>query len=367
MTISQKDVDHFRAKNILPEGGRLTRYNSSNVIKIGDATFDFDYRRDSFDFKLEKQKLKYIGIPKLLDDTNFNVFLTNSGQAAINAAYFYVDKVLNLNKIESHNDYLYVGAYRLQSIYQIYHSKKSSECLWICSTATQFEQSLSQDGYWKLVVVDTTCWAVGSAEIQRIYDKYINCCDLLVLFRSHSKLDMGGVEYGSLGNLSLFSKDQALIDEASEKFKRILGLSGSFAILDEIPPYLFSESFYESSKRRVQAIVDNTLFIKDELESTSLSTYGELLFPDHYKYFFLRLKKDTPAKTIEKLIQKLNFTLGIHLKDVKSCASFGFNFPSVTFYASDENIGHFFRFCPGVIDSEELKNLVLCIKEVFSR
>lgn len=365
--ISQEDVSLYRVNSVLPEGSRLTRYGSA-PIKIGEASFDFLYRRDSFEFNLEKDKLKYIGIPKIADDTAFKIFLTNSGQAAINAVYFYLDKFAKIHEIESHNDYLYVGAYRLQDIYQIKHSKRPSRCLWICSTATKFENALKVNGEWEIVVVDTTCWAVGSEELQQVYDKF-KSRGLVIFFRSHSKLDMGGVEYGSMGNLTIFSDDEKLIQETSHQFQNILGLSGGYAVLDDIPPYLFTENFYDLSKRRVKRIVDNTRNIERFLFTEMMVDikYGEFIFPDHYKYFFIRLKRDTPESTIEILVKKFNFLLNMYLPEAKSCASFGFNFPSVTFYKSDEGIGHFFRFSTGTVSEEENQKLAFCIKEVFQK
>tara|TARA_R110000868_G_scaffold379542_2_gene645411 strand:+ start:1095 stop:2207 length:1113 start_codon:yes stop_codon:yes gene_type:complete len=366
-TVSQKDVETYRVKHLLPEGARLTRYKATTPITIGDASFEFDYRRDGFDFFLDDKKLKFIGIPKLESKTHHKVFLTNSGQAAINACYFYADKVLKIKEIESHNDYLYVGAYRLQSVYGIKHTRNPSNCLWVCSTSTKFENIMQLSGSWDVVIVDTTCWGVGSRELQQVYEKF-KSNPLVIFFRSHSKLDMGGVEYGSLGNLSLFSNDEALLQKSADYFKEVFGLNGGNAILDEIPPYLFSEEFYHQSIDRVQTIVDNTRFIEQEIEEGlgRKIKYGEFIFPDHYKYFFVRLKLATTDQIIDRLHKKLHFLLSLNLPQARSCASFGFNFPSVTFYKSDEGIGHFFRFSTGTINSEENDKLLLCINEAFS-
>ena len=362
--VHQGAIDFHRIKGLLPEGSRLTRYGGSPLIQIGDATFDFEYRRDTFEFKLEKSKLPFIGIPELHDETFHKVFLTNSGQAAINAVYFYLDKILGIHEIESHNDYLYVGAYRLQDLYKIKHTKNTSRALWICSTATRFENAIKLEGRWDVVIVDTTCWAVGSPELQLIYEKFKDQAHV-IFFRSHSKLDMGGVEYGSLGNLTVFSNDEVTLQMASLEFRKILGLSGGYAILDEIPPYLFTAIFFELSKKRCALLVENTKAMETQLQQRCAA--GEFIFPDHYKYFFLRLNLDTTQEFIATAVKKLNFLLGLYVPESRSCASFGFNFPSVTFYNSDEGIGHFFRFSTGTIDNVKLGLLARTIREVFPR
>ena len=364
--VTAEEVTLARAHNILKEGTRLTRYGTKDPIVIGDATFEFDYRRDTFEFHLDPDKLKYIGIPRFDPDSHSKTFLTNSGQAAMTACYFYIDKVLNINEIESHNDYLYVGAYRLQDLYKIKHTKNPSRCLWICSTATEFEKTLELKGNWEVVVVDTTCWAVGSVELQKIYDHFKHC-GLLIFFRSHSKLDMGGIEYGSLGNLTVFAKDSKKFQEASFHFRMSLGLNAGYAILDEIPPYLFSEDFFERSKKRCQHIVENSKLVQEftNNESNNFIKMGKFIFPDHYKYFFFRFYKDIQKEEIDLIVKRLNIMLNLYLPAARSCASFGFNFPSVTFYQSDENIGYFVRFSPGVIGKEEIQKLCLCIREVL--
>lgn len=359
------EVEETRRRSVLAEGSRLTRYNTGNVIQIGDATFDFEYRRDTFEFHLPKEKNHYLGIPELSERTSVKTFLTNSGQAAINACYFYIDKVMGLRTIESHNDYLYVGAYRLQDLYKIRHTRDSSECLWICSTATRFETAMELEGNWPVVVVDTTCWELGSPELQKIYDKF-HSRGLLIFFRSHSKLDMGGIEYGSLGNLTLFSDNKDLLDKTATQFRYMLGLNGGYASLDEIPPYLFTEEFYADSRVRVAKIMDNTRALKNEFQTTHKES-GEFIFPDHLKYFFIRLSQETPEETCRKKLKQLEFMIRMYVPGAKSCASFGFNFPSITFYQADEGTGHFFRFCTGTVTPEENEKLALCIREVFTR
>ncbi len=366
--ITEDDVNGYRISSILPEGSRLTKYDCSKPVSIGGALFRFDYRRDTFDFTLEQEKFEYLGIPSNGTDSLTEIFLTNSGQAAIHAAYFYIDKILKIKEIESHNDYLYVGAYRLQDLYQIKHTKNKSTCLWICSTTTRFDKILEIEGEWDVVVVDTTCWAVGSAELKKVYAKFKNN-DLVIFFRSHSKLDMGGVEYGSLGNLTLLSKNSNIIKFASKMFREILGLNGGYAVLDEIPPYLFSKEFFHSSQKRVQTIVDNTKAIEKTLlrEMGLNCKYGDLIFPDHYKYFFLRLNSNIDEELVRHLVKRCMVLLKLYLPEAKSCASFGFNFPSLTFYRSDEDIGHFFRFSTGIISNEKTDKLALCIKEAFKK
>jgi hypothetical protein len=363
--INQEAVSFHRKQSLLDEGCRLTRYNNQQIIR-GEASFDFVYRRDAFEFHLKKESLKYIGVPRLTKDSFNKIFLTNSGQAAINAIYFLIDKILQIKEIESHNDYLYVGAYKLQELYKVYHSKKKSTCLWICSTATSFEKTMQLTGRWDFVIADTTCWGVSSAEIQQIYDQF-SATSTLILFRSHSKLDMGGVEYGSLGSISILSKKQDVITKLSTDFTAILGLTGGYAVLDEIPPYLFTEEFYTNSITRVETIIENVKSLKNELiqKSQINSSLGTFVFPDHYKYFFFKFYKDTSDLKLEKTIQRLNFLLALNAPYVKSCASFGFNFPSFTHYKAEDASGDYIRISLGVVNNDQLKTLTECLQETF--
>ena len=131
--------------------------------------------------------------------------------------------------------------------------------------------------------------------------------------------------------------------------------------------YLFDERFYQHSCARVKQIEENSRYIQNE---TSLSfkgnCAGDLIFPDHYKYFFIRFHQETNEKTLNRFITRFNFLLPKDIPEIKSCASFGFNFPSVSFYPSDEKAGHFFRFCPGTISKEKCRRLGEIITEIFS-
>ena len=357
------DAYDYRRLNVLKEGTRLTNYNKNNSVLIGDIEFKFDYRRDKFDHYIPEGKLKYLGHPEVKDKVYSKLFLTNSGQAAMNSIYFYLNKIKQQNQIESHNDYLYVGAYRLQYMYNIFHTQTESKHLWICSTATKFTNSFIVGRSWETVIVDTTCWGVGAESIQKIYDHYINRCENLILFRSHSKLDMGGVEYGSLGSLIIISENKERLKKLNNEFENILGLSGGYAILDEIPPYLFREDFFKHSSERVHTIKKNCKLLKSLIKNEDIE--GDLIFPDHYKYFFIKFSDKTPEQDIKRKIKRLNFIMAKDIPDVVACASFGFNFPSISFYPSDEKIGFYFRFCPGTGDEDKIKAFGAAIIKVF--
>ena len=364
----QLNIVEIRQKAVLKEGSRLTNYNKNKPVYIGNIPFKFDYRRDKFDIELELNQLRFLGAPKPLPKQKYKLFLTNSGQAAMNSIYFFLNKKLNQNKIESHNDYLYVGAYRLQHIYQMFHTKDKQKCLWICSTATQLESALKLEGFWEVVIIDSTCWGVNSRHLERVHQYFSNKCDTLIFFRSHSKLDMGGVEYGSLGSMILYSSNEEKLHSIGTNFENILGLSGGYAVLDDIPSYLFDSAFFITSDERVKKIVSNTIEIKNKLTNKySTECSGTLIFPDHFKYFFIRFQQNTSEDSLNRYIKKLNFLLPKKLPETKSCASFGFNFPSVSFYMSDEKAGHFFRFCPGIINKEKCQTLSDIIWEVFKK
>lgn len=361
-------ISDIRKKSTLKEGTRLTNYNKNEIVYINNIPFKFDYRRDKFDIELELNQLRFLGAPKPLSSQNYKLFLTNSGQAAMNSLYFYINKKLMQNKIESHNDYLYVGAYRLQYIYEMYHTKEKQKCLWICSTATQLEKALELKGDWELVIIDSTCWSIQSEHLDKLHHYFSTKCETVIFFRSHSKLDMGGVEYGSLGSMILYSSNEEKLQSIGANLENILGLSGGYAVLDDIPPYLFDSDFFITSGERVKKIETNTIEIKNKLTNKySIECSGTLIFPDHFKYFFIRFPQTTEEATLNRYIKKLNFLIPKNLPDTKSCASFGFNFPSVSFYPSDEKAGHFFRFCPGVINQEECHILSNMILDVFKK
>jgi hypothetical protein len=356
-----KLTDQIKKDNLPLSGLRLTRNSYTNPVhQIGNLSLFYDYKRD----KLTTQLISKEGFDIYFDASQKKrFFLLNSGQASIFLCLNWLTRFAQIRTISSIG-LNYVGANELQSVlnFKFCHKRQNnSNTLWICSAYFKPEDINRLQAFKnvKYLVVDTTCWSMESRELQSILK--IFSLSLVFIIRSHSKLDMGGVEYGSLGSiLVLGSKsDDPKILLSLEKTIKLCGLTPS---LDDIPPYLFDKNFNKLNSLRILKLRKECLYYKKSLKKSNL--FG-LVYPHHGAYFFLKLPANFKLNQVQGLIHFFVVSSRNNKISLANVPSFGFNFISFNYYQDSNTQEHILRFCPSIERSENLKFAII-LNEIMS-
>lgn len=326
---------------------RLTNYKLGENVRFGEILSSFSYKRDDFSIDVNREKSRYF-TPHFFERGEY--YLTNSGQCSISLVLFYLSRKNTFLNFSSLSD-VYVGTKDAFELFNLDLKSGLTEHLWICSSAVSVDfviKALENTDPLDLCIIDTTCWALDEIQFIQILEKVESSQTLLV--RSHSKLDMNGVEYGSLGSIC---SSVCLGDDFKTSY-RILSAAPS---LCDIPPQLFTQDFFTSNNERCERIAKNTNFIKNNLAIDGI----ELCFPEHKKYFSIKLMKNMDISKLFLLLQnmKVNF---------KSIRSFGFNFWNVETFTDKIKDEEILRICPSSQYCEQTcKKIIWCLNKFFTK
>ena len=108
----------------------------------------------------------------------------------------------------------------------------------------------------KIIIIDTTCWATSDPIIFNLLEGLKNYSGLIILVRSHIKLDCFGLEINRLGSIVILTNNNLL--NIDNKFKdacheTACNIGCNFNI-EDCYPWLFHKKFHELSKIRTNRI-----------------------------------------------------------------------------------------------------------------
>lgn len=331
------------------EGRRLTNYQPSEKMFFGELTCQFTYKREDFDIEVTAQNLKFFSPSRAIPS---HCFLTNSGQVCATMILFFIKEQFRERQVCSYSP-IYMGSVEAMRLMGISNTVEERDVLWVCSSSINnisVEKILKKK--WKTVIVDSSCWALN----EPIFFKLVNelQCDNLFQFRSISKLDMGGVEFGSLGSLLIQSEVEVI-----ENFKELYRLFAAAPSICDIPETLFMNKPFEKNLARVNRIVENTKLIK--------SRVAEIEVPDHQKYFYIGFPDGDPLLQLKRkkelLLQLKNYGL-----QAKACRSFGFNFWNIDFFFNQLTQRHVARICVAPSENpKELETFIFVLRAFLAR
>jgi len=124
----------------------------------------------------------------------------------------------------------------------------------------------------KVIIVDTTCWEPNSVFLIELLENLKNYEGLVLLIRSHIKLDCFGLEVNRLGSIVIFGTDNAenFRDECHETTCNI----GCNFNIDDCYPWLFDKKFHELCNIRTQQIKYFTNKIYNKIISEDVSNFS---------------------------------------------------------------------------------------------
>lgn len=341
-------------------GRRLSHFSPEFPHEIGNVSLRYDYKRE----KLETTIHSSATLPLYLQSggkRSSKFFFLNSGQAGIFLILLWLKNIKSINHLHSPGK-AYVGFHegtKLLNLEVTYGKSSGERVAWICSST--FNQNTDPSALEaEIIIIDSTCWSLESEELSLLIRQ--NPEALIFVIRSHSKLDMGGVEFGSLGSvlvLSPESKDKDL-SPLTQDLELIIKLSGLAPSLDDIPPFLFDAEFMSLNEDRITTIKKETNRIREAISELQVP---HLSYPAHGTYFFLTFPAHTTLKRQNIIIQALFQFLKAKSTDFKRIPSFGFNFLAITPYIDISTSELVIRFAPS-LEPVENDKLITSLKEM---
>ncbi|MEE2671400.1 MAG: hypothetical protein VYA54_06810 [Bdellovibrionota bacterium] len=318
----------------VPEGRRLTNYWTATALEIGSVSCTYTYKRDDFQLQIAQNRLHFLSyLPS--NSPYFYANLTNSGQISIILALQYLNKHWKVNKICSLSS-PYIGTQDACKYLEIELTNDTQPDLWICSSTHKdifYENYFSRP--WRNIVIDSTCWHLQEAPFEKLIEKLE--FEHLIIVRSISKLDMGGVESGSLGSIVCFSKRKQDFTIWKELYKYFAAAPS----ISDISPSLFNQSaFLENIKRCKQIKINYDFLVKGITERLS---FLKVATHEHKKYLTIQFEKKYPR---EKLRSNLLFFFKFNNIEFRSVRSFGFNFWNFDFYSPVDDESLCLRIAP---------------------
>lgn len=181
-----------------------------------------------------------------------------------------------------------------------------------------------------LVIFDTTCFACGSGWIRRVLRWAQRGKILVVLVRSHTKLDSLGVEYGRLGS-AVFAKTgeggsgPGLPAKLIEEMRTAVRLFGGAALPAHFPPFVGNDVYRDLTMQRVAAILRNGQLASRYFASALPGLTAELHFV-HGLYVTLASRHLSDENKTRKVVTALCEDLRGRDLPLRDAGSFGFDF-----------------------------------------
>jgi hypothetical protein len=172
-------------------------------------------------------------------------------------------------------------------------SRLSSDAhvLWLDTSSTQDPELPASSRTARYLVVDTTCVEGDSPLVDGWLRESERLGCVLLLIRSHLKLDTFGLELGKLGSIVVVGPDHD--DRDIEQL--LLGLRracSGFGLGFELPhlyPWLGTPEFFELSRLRTEGIRMTTEAVACEVDAARLAgDEFEVILPEHRLFFLIR-------------------------------------------------------------------------------
>jgi len=348
-------------------------------FEFHDHHFRYTYQRE--DLHAEPQtlfsKTYNFPLPKEVDTAGF---YTNCGMSAISGTLFTIASIFpNTYHLYCDEDTYFetrlLIKHHIPSLLQA-GSNGTGPYLYIVDTSAVPDIDswtpkieASKNGDLSIVIIDTTCYPLQSHKIQNFVEIALQKNVLVVLVRSHEKLDFMAMEYSRLGsanfiyNNTLPDPTKRKISTLIEGFKQTMALLGLNFSLTSIPPFLTNKEFHEINATRIQRSAQNNLEIAIKLnaEITGKTPFSvkrsahNLFFCINFNNFFSDKKLFALEDNLVKILSKNNIP-------TREVASFAFDFIAIIDFALP-NEDKLLRFSIPDFPSE---NIAKCVSIIAS-
>lgn len=330
-------------------------------------SFCYSYQRYNLELTAQEELHRLWRLPT--NSTSFTRF-ANCGMAAINSVLFSLFANYHRKTQIWISDSAYFETRRLISQFGFKSCSLERQpiqrlkggVLWLdCISKSSLSQqmALSPRGT-ELAVIDTTASSLLDTDVREIMEQLFSDGTMLVLLvRSHLKLDSYGTDVGRLGSVSVVSKSytkHALarkIGHLCRTLGEIFARTGSLAPVSSLTPMIFNVGLIEANQIRLKRLQQNNIFFARHLDKHISSVVKVISYP-HSFFTTLKIPKVDNRKSMQHLISYLSSTSAAQSLFLSPSGSFGFDFTSIDSYLDDLD-GDTIRISIGDLPREELE------------
>lgn len=368
--VIEKYLDVFREKvrlrNLIKAEQCLRQCSSESMIygdqpNVDHLSFDFIYQRLGWKF-VGKSPLEAID-PNLAKGINLKAdswgCFTASCQGAITLTLDIIKSMTKGSAIQLSDQLYWESLASIEHLGLLRASKVSPDNGIRCASvyldsSAQCELPSTEDvAKWKasgcqFVIVDSTCYERGSAKLKSLIETCLGEEFVVLMLRSHLKLDCLATEYGRLGSLLVLAKSDSsntssLARGFWEEFSKRAPLYGTFAAISQIYPFLSDINFIEANHHWLSRVEQanrivvghlSELMIRRELKKVKLISFA------HSKFFWIVLPVQTQKEELKYYLTTLR--QGLHLSGVPhfSIASYPWDFLAITCFKNEHKFFH---------------------------
>lgn len=344
--IKSKILSNFFCNNLNLSESNDTEKKQYSLNYLGSEedklTLNYNYQR--FDLKLKLNNVNLLTYD-LEDVSNLlsKEFFLSSGMSAISVTLAALQKIVtNDTSLLMHKDSYfetikYIKNY-CQSLRLIDLNENTSfdnNVLYIDSiSANNPFSTLRSKSFSNLlaVILDTTCYEVGSDFIKDIVSKCILEQVPCIMLRSHIKLDSFALEYSRLGSIvfalapQLKSSSIAFIKNLIFHITSLIAMTGTNFSPHALFPLACSKQLKLLNKMRISCIRHNNRYAVQQIQkSLKKSTTWQIQDYHHDLFFTIKISHDCP-KILQEYINKYKFFLEEAGLYVRNAPSFGFDY-----------------------------------------
>ena len=297
---------------------------NEQFYKKDKLIFDYEYQRYDINIKQNNFFKKLYNLSEEED----NYYFTNSGMSGLSSVFYALKK---LGYKVTYKSNIYVETERLLNdyIFNEKENKYSKEALFLDSVSfTNLEVFLNKDILnYDLYIVDTTLYIKD--ELDKIITFFQQKNKTVILIKSHTKMDMLGIEWSTLGSIYIISNNTELKSTLMKEIKIVLSFIGGFAYPTAIPLYWSKDEFYTINYNRNKRIKKNTDYIYDILKNKFHNL--DIVKPYNKMFILIKPNRFIDYKKIEKDLHK--YTINSKYKNIVCYAdSFGADYLGISGY-----------------------------------
>ena len=264
---------------------------NNQTIDYNGIECKYEYQRYDIDLKIKNFLKNFYN----LDLNSCKYFLTNCGMSSITGVFYALNK---LNYKIEYKENIYVETERFLNDYLQSNNKYDKKALLLDSVSFNKLDKII-DKYdlneYELFIVDTTLYLKDdNVKIISLLEKYNKP---IILIKSHTKLDMLGIEWSKLGSIVIYSKDEQICNLLESQIKIVLSFIGGFAYLEDIPLYFSSDKHIDIINARNMKIKENTRYIYEILKHKE--NHFTVFKPDHDMFVLITPDRYIDYKKLE--------------------------------------------------------------------
>ena len=348
----------FECKQILKKKLKEKYYNAFPLSNINsknnfNSIYKYNYEYQRYDSTLSYKNFveTFYNIKK----SHSKVLFCNSGMSAITSLLYSIYYSTNY-AIEYSKD-IYFETQKLIGI--IYNNRNiRKKILFLDSISINFNFTIKNIKKYNIIVIDTTCF--HSHAFSKIIKCILKLNKICILVRSHTKLDMLGLEYSTQGSItyllpSTISKNNMNQIKKIIKFNlEFISNTGLGLIENNIFPLLNDEKTIKLNKNRIDRIVQNNKYFFENLKNIVL------ILPNHSLFTYLKIESKTSLLEMNDSLKKFCMTNNILCK---YSPSFGFDYISLDTYYDYNSLNYTIRISIGDIDKVTLDMFINIFRE----